>query len=401
MLEFTKQVILNTLHKNWLPSLIFSPCGRDKREGAGCENVFSTACQASCARPALDAADGAAAMRRGDFMPRVLIIVCNRYAYDARTQRHAEALAERGYEIDVICLASPPTARNERINLIEIKWPRYQGSSRSSYLRTYLRFFVQAAAIALRRSLEKPYDLVLACSMPDAIVLCALPARLFGSRIILDIRDTMPELYQDKFGKGPTDVGTRLLLAEERLSAGLANRVLAVHEPHRQRLEAAGIPPDKLDVVMNSPDPRIFNSGLRPAAGACEPFTLIYHGTITRRLGLDVALHAINMLRERIPSLHLLVLGIGDGLPGVKALAARLNLEQMVTFAGPTPVRELPPILSRATVGLVPNRASCATHLMLPVKLLEYAMFGIPVVAARLKTIEHYFDEDAVRYFTP
>src|SRR5271170_4111876 len=32
---------LNTLHKRWLPSLIFSPFGRDKREGAGCENPFS------------------------------------------------------------------------------------------------------------------------------------------------------------------------------------------------------------------------------------------------------------------------------------------------------------------------------------------------------------------------
>jgi hypothetical protein len=37
-------LVLNTLHKSWLLSLIFSPLGRDKREGAGCENPFSTAC---------------------------------------------------------------------------------------------------------------------------------------------------------------------------------------------------------------------------------------------------------------------------------------------------------------------------------------------------------------------
>jgi hypothetical protein len=35
--------VLTTLHKNWLLSLIFSPFGRDKRKGAGCENPFSTA----------------------------------------------------------------------------------------------------------------------------------------------------------------------------------------------------------------------------------------------------------------------------------------------------------------------------------------------------------------------
>jgi hypothetical protein len=40
----TKMTVLNTLHKNWLLSLISSPFGRDKGEGAGCENPFSTPC---------------------------------------------------------------------------------------------------------------------------------------------------------------------------------------------------------------------------------------------------------------------------------------------------------------------------------------------------------------------
>ena len=33
-------VASSTLHKNWLPSLIFSPSGRDKSEGAGCGSPF-------------------------------------------------------------------------------------------------------------------------------------------------------------------------------------------------------------------------------------------------------------------------------------------------------------------------------------------------------------------------
>jgi glycosyltransferase involved in cell wall biosynthesis len=36
---------------------------------------------------------------------------------------------------------------------------------------------------------------------------------------------------------------------------------------------------------------------------------------------------------------------------------------------------------------------------MLPAKLLEYAACGIPIVAARLRTIEHYFADDSVRFF--
>ena len=333
-------------------------------------------------------------------MARALIIVCNRYAFDARTQRHAQALADRGYDTDVICLAGPILEKYERVNLIEVSHPVYQGGRRRSYLRTYLRFLFSAGLIALRRSVNKPYDLVIPSSMPDAIVLCAWPTKLFGSKVLLDVRDTMPELYSEKFGSWKK-LGTRALFAEERLSAWLADRVLAVHEPHRLRLENAGIPTKKIGVVMNSPDPRIFANHDHQSDHPSEPFTIVYHGTVTHRLGLDVAVQAVHLLRDRIPSLRLLVLGSGDLLERAKSLAINLGLEQRVIFLDFIPVAELPAVLSQAAVGLVPNRASAATHLMLPVKLLEYAMFRIPVIAARLDTIQHYFDEQAVRYFTP
>ena len=38
---------------------------------------------------------------------------------------------------------------------------------------------------------------------------------------------------------------------------------------------------------------------------------------------------------------------------------------------------------------------------MLPVKMLEYIALDIPVVAPRLKTIEHYFTDDMIGFFEP
>ena len=58
-------------------------------------------------------------------------------------------------------------------------------------------------------------------------------------------------------------------------------------------------------------------------------------------------------------------------------------------------------MLASADVGVVPYQPSSATHLMLPVKLLDYATIGIPVIAARLRTIEHYFGDGAVELFEP
>ena len=334
-------------------------------------------------------------------MARILLIAYTTYVHDGRVKRHAEALAERGDHIDVICLDSGHNGVLDGVNVIGLKMPRYRGASRSSYVRSYLKFFARASWAALRRSLVQRYDIVIVCTMPDAAVLCALPAKLLGSKVVLDIHDTMPELYQDKFGGRRGAIGARLLMLEERSSASCADTVLAVHALHRARLIQAGVPEHKIRTVMNAPDPTVFRAmpdGRDRADGA---FTLACHGTLTRRLGLDIAIEAIALVRPRIPGLRMMVIGTGDYLEAARQLVVRKQLEGCVNFIDQVPIEELPRLLAEADVGLVPNRASNATHLMLPVKLLDYMALGIPTIASRLRTIEHYFSERAVRFVEP
>ena len=116
---------------------------------------------------------------------------------------------------------------------------------------------------------------------------------------------------------------------------------------------------------------------------------------------MDLAVRAIDKLRDRIPQLRLMALGAGDYVGEIRRLVAELKLEDRVIFKDMIPIEELPKVLCTADLGLVANRESNATHLMLPVKLLEFAMLGIPAIAPRLKTVEYYFGDDAVRFFKP
>jgi glycosyltransferase involved in cell wall biosynthesis len=339
------------------------------------------------------------------------MIAYTTYIHDGRVKRHAEALRYRGDTVDVICLAEERTDTSG-VRLFGIKMPRYRGGRHASYLRSYARFFCRAAKKAIVESLGAPYDLVIVCTMPDVAILAALPCRVFGSRLMLDFHDTMPELYLDKFRGKLSKIGARLLMIGERLCAALADRVLAVHDLHAERLRIAGIPTSKITVVINAPDPRIFlrqvsmdcasaasNRDVRSGGLAEWPFTLICHGTIARRLGLDTAIRAVALIKDQF-DLKLRILGVGDYLDQLKSLSTELGLESKVSFEPPVAIDQLPKIISEADVGLIPNHATEATHLMLPVKLLEYAALGIPVIGARLRTVEHYFG-DSVRYFEP
>jgi len=331
---------------------------------------------------------------------RFLMIAYTTYMHDGRVKRHAEALTERGDHVDVICLATDEQPITNGVNVIGLPMPRYRGASKSAYLRSYTRFFSMAAQRAAMMSLKQRYDVVIVCTMPDAVIVCAILPKFLGSKVVLDVHDTMPELYRDKFGGARGAAGAKLLMLEERVSSWLADRVLAVHDLHRDRLQKAGVPAAKIHVVMNSPDTRIFDlhkNGDSPP----DQFTLICHGTVTQRLGLDLAIAAVASLRSEIPGLRLEVIGEGDRLAESRALVGKLGLLSRVSFMDLVPVEKLPALLVKADVGLVPYRPSSATHLMLPVKLLDYATLGIPVIAARLRTVEYYFGGGAVELFEP
>src|SRR5258708_7025393 len=293
--------------------------------------------------------------RAGLRMARILIIAYTAYARDGRVKRQAEALTSRGDQVDAICLADGEVGDTHGVTVIGLRLPRYRGASRFNYLRSYINFFSRAAALAVRRSMKAPYDIVIACTMPDLAILSALPCRLFGSKLVLDVHDTMPELYLAKFGGRHGRIGARMLMFQERLTARLPDQVLAVHDLHAERLHQSGVPQRKLVVIANSPDPRIF-----PVADPERPsnrvrsevdggrFSIICHGTISRRLGLDTALAALALLHDRYPLIRLRIIGAGDHLTELKALSRELGIESAISFESPVPIQALAENLATA-----------------------------------------------------
>ena len=138
----------------------------------------------------------------------------------------------------------------------------------------------------------------------------------------------MPELYMEKFRAGERRWMIRALKFQERLSGGFASVVLTVEGRLKDILAGRGIQRDKIHVLMNLPDERIFRRRTEDAAEKPpdSPFVLVYHGTLAHRLGLDVAVEAIARVREAIPRLELRIIGAGEERSKLIDLCDRLNL---------------------------------------------------------------------------
>jgi glycosyltransferase involved in cell wall biosynthesis len=151
---------------------------------------------------------------------------------------------------------------------------------------------------------------------------------------------------------------------------------------------------------MNLPDETIFAERCPPRKQPGDRFVIVYHGTLARRLGLDVAVRAVAELSRSIPDLEFRIIGAGEERQRLVELASELQLDDVVRFSdGYVPVTQIPALISDADIGVIPLRILSGTDIMLPTKLLEYVSMGIPCVVPRTGTVGRYFDDDMVEFF--
>jgi glycosyltransferase involved in cell wall biosynthesis len=333
---------------------------------------------------------------------RVAMVHLSDFRLDSRIQRQARALAERGDEVELICVGEREEQRlGEGTIRVHPLGTEKAGGGAGSYLRDYAGFLARALHRVSRLDAEARFDLVEVHNMPDLLTFAALRPRLRGTPVILNVHDTFPELFTSKFARPPGGALERLLKYEERLSAALATRVIVVTDQARLRLEGRGVGVGRTTVVMNSPDEGVFGPPREPVEWPREgPLRVLYHGGLAPRFGVETAIRAFARLRESVPRLELRVCGSGEDRDRLAALAAQIDPQRIDISREPVPFERIPAELAASHIGVVPTLHDHFTELLLPVKLLEYVHMGLPVIASRLPGISSYFGERDLTEFT-
>ena len=336
------------------------------------------------------------------------MIVHSYYEEDPRVRREAESLVAAGRPVDVFALRRPddePEAMVEGVKVHHLDVQRHQGAPLPVYLAEYVAFLVRALFAVARAHRRRRYGLVQVHSLPDFLVFAALPLRAAGVPVVLDLHETMPDMFRSRFPGAANPVTNALLLAEERVSIAAATHVITVHEARRRRLEALGIPAERMSVVINSPSLARFDADRHPTRSFAEDgaTTLIYTGALTPIYELDVTVDAVAILAATRPDLRirLELYGRGDSEQALRERAARHGIADRITFHGRIPLDEVPAAVARADIGLAPTRLDEFTEATISTKIFEYGAMRKAVVASRLPLVEETFPDGSVRTYDP
>jgi glycosyltransferase involved in cell wall biosynthesis len=324
------------------------------------------------------------------------------YEADNRVMRYAETLARRGDRVDVIALQSGNRPTKEvlsGVNLFRIQDRSYKEKTKISYLWNVVLFLLKATLFVGWRDIKLRYRLIHVHSVPDFLVFTAVIPKLRGAKVILDIHDILPEFYISKFGSGKNSIIYKMLLATEKVSAAFADHVIIANHIWEAKLLQRSVPRNKLTTLLNYPDTSIFKrKGKNRNDGKC---ILIYPGSLNWHQGLDIAIRAFAGIKHTVPNAEFHIYGVGPELLPLTTLIKELHVEREVKFLGQCNLRDVALLMENSDIGIVPKRNDSFGGEAFSTKILEFMTMGVPVIVAETKIDRYYFDDSAVKFFTP
>ncbi len=327
-------------------------------------------------------------------------------AEEPRVERESRVAIEQGFEVDVIAMRQPGEPRIEQSEgerIIRLPFAHVRGSGALHVLYEYVGFTLMASLRVLLLHIWRRYRIVHVHNPPDFLVLAGLAPKLGGSRLIFDIHDLAPELFEMRYtNHAGNSRATSLLRKVEAWAIRRADAVVTVHEPYRRELLQRGVPGDKITVVLNTLDEQVVADSPPTTTKRTSAFRIVYHGTITSHYGIDTLIDAVAQLGEAVPDLRLELYGAGDALPAAQQRILDHGISDRVAVSGRfLPLAEVLSLIQGANVGVVSNHGIERNKAALPTKLLEYVALGIPAISSDLPAVREHFTDEEITFFTP
>ena len=251
--------------------------------------------------------------------------------------------------------------------------------------RRMLKFY-QFAGLAARlgKQLDKP-DVVFATHTPLTIGLAgAAVAEHFNVPFVFEVRDLWPDALVNLGAvRNPAAIWWLSRMAK-RIYAK-ADHIVALSPGMKQGIVRAGTPSEKVTVIPNSSDLDLFRPGIdgsasRKRLGLGDRFAAVYFGAMGLANGLDYAIEAARILRDRGRDDIVIVLHGDGGKRGELRQMARDYKLDNVVFSDLVPDKtEVARIVAACDVCMTIYRAA-KEHTWSPNKMFDALAAGRPVL---------------------
>jgi glycosyltransferase involved in cell wall biosynthesis len=330
-----------------------------------------------------------------------IIVIANKYwEVDPRLEREVNALAEEGYDIDLILPQNPEIdnidfgQHRNAITAYSLTLRRKRGS-KIRYASEYLLYFIFTTIVVSWLTMVHKPRMIQVFVMPEFLMLSCWLAKLLHIPILMDWMDPMREVFLSEYSKSRS---FRLILflidIFERCAFKIATHIITPNEGFRRAFLERGVPKSKISIIMNSADTDVFvftNSNSHSLKKE-ENINVLLTGSIVPRGGLDIAIHAFEIIIRKNSSVKLIVVGDGKGeyFSDCKKLVEKLDLNNNVDFVGRVLLQQLPEIIMNATVTVISNRDTEFTRINFPTRISEFATMKKPMILPNLPGILDY-----------
>lgn len=318
--------------------------------------------------------------------PAILILVENLpVPLDRRVWQESCALRDAGYEVVVIC----PQMRGytkpyELLDGIHIyrHWISEEAAGFVGFFREYASALWGEWWLAWKVWRRHRFQLIHLCNPPDLLWLVAWPFKaLFGTKVIYDVHDAWPEMFEAKFGgRGLFYWAVRCF---ERMTYAVADVVLVTNRSVMQiALDRGGKLSWEVFEVRTAPKIATTEAKPDPTLRKGREFLVGYVGVMGNADGVDYLVNAAAHVVQKLgrQDVQFLLMGTGPEHAGLVTLRDKLGLKDYVDLPGRVSNEFLFSALRTIDLGVAcdpinPYNDHCTMN-----KTLEYMAFGKPQV---------------------
>jgi len=322
--------------------------------------------------------------------PGVLILVENLpVPLDRRVWQESCALRDAGYQVTVICPRMRGHMKPEEVlEGIQIyrHWISEEASGFMGFAREYASALLGETWLAWKAWLKHRFKIIHLCNPPDLLFLVAWPFKLLGVKVIYDVHDVWPEMFEAKFQRRGAVYS--LVRLAERWTYACADVVLATNTSVQSiALQRGHKNADRVFVVRTAPRVAASNYRASPELKKGRKFLVGYVGVMGNADGVDLVLQAAHHIvhGKKRHDVQFLLMGTGPEFERLTTLRRELQLEDWVDMPGRVTNEFLFSALQTIDLGVSSDPINPYNHHCTMNKVLEYMTFGKAQVLFDLK----------------